>query len=276
MDGVGNGSSAQKRPRSPTSDTADAADTRDGSENAAAPKPKRLACMICRKRKLKCDGVKPSCSTCSRLGHLCAYDEVRRKSGPKRGYVKALEERLSEHSIQAGPGAHLPRPRLSSCCRPALTNPLFLEQVETLLKTQDPAAALPEQPKTVPIVIDAASGPRNSASATATSFNVANSSIGIATDRDMDRWHFNGESPQAPNMDDFNFNSNISMGMGNVGSNFTWEMIGLGLEEPLPPQETIDELYVSGSCQTANVSQRILTSPADTRYTLKRSTHPCR
>lgn len=66
--------------------------------NANVPKPKRLACMICRKRKLKCDGNKPSCSTCTRLGHSCAYDEVRRKSGPKRGYVKALEERLSERS----------------------------------------------------------------------------------------------------------------------------------------------------------------------------------
>lgn len=53
--------------------------------------------MICRKRKLKCDGIRPSCSTCSRLGHNCAYDEQRRKSGPKRGYVKALEERLSEN-----------------------------------------------------------------------------------------------------------------------------------------------------------------------------------
>lgn len=65
-------------------------------DNASVPKPKRLACMICRKRKLKCDGIRPSCSTCSRLGHNCAYDEQRRKSGPKRGYVKALEERLSE------------------------------------------------------------------------------------------------------------------------------------------------------------------------------------
>lgn len=63
--------------------------------NSTVPKPKRLACMICRKRKLKCDGLKPSCSTCTRLSHNCAYDEVRRKSGPKRGYVKALEERLS-------------------------------------------------------------------------------------------------------------------------------------------------------------------------------------
>jgi hypothetical protein len=84
----------------------------------------------------------------------------------------------------------------------------------------------------------------NSASTAAPNFSVNNPSIGIANDRDIDRWRFSGESPQPAAIDDFNFNSNMSMGMNNVGSNFTWEMIGLGLEEPLPPQETIDELYV--------------------------------
>jgi hypothetical protein len=85
---------------------ADAINTNGGGsgapipDNSSVPKPKRLACMICRKRKLKCDGVRPSCSTCSRLGHMCAYDEQRRKSGPKRGYVKALEERLSECALR--------------------------------------------------------------------------------------------------------------------------------------------------------------------------------
>lgn len=58
------------------------------------PRPKRIACVVCRKRKLRCDGSKPSCGTCARLQHDCAYDEVRRKSGPKRGYVKQLETRL--------------------------------------------------------------------------------------------------------------------------------------------------------------------------------------
>jgi hypothetical protein len=87
---------AQARTESPKDDTHPHQEVTD---NASVPKPKRLACMICRRRKLKCDGVKPSCSTCSRLGHACAYDEVRRKSGPKRGYVKALEERLSERAL---------------------------------------------------------------------------------------------------------------------------------------------------------------------------------
>jgi hypothetical protein len=75
--------------------------TTEGHEgDSTIPKPKRIACIICRKRKLKCDGSKPSCSTCTRLGHSCAYDPIRRKSGPKRGYVKALEERLSKYQCQ--------------------------------------------------------------------------------------------------------------------------------------------------------------------------------
>ncbi len=62
--------------------------------NNSVPKVKRTACVLCRKRKLRCDGGRPSCGTCARLGHECKYDEIRKKSGPKRGYVKALEARL--------------------------------------------------------------------------------------------------------------------------------------------------------------------------------------
>ncbi len=40
------------------------------------------------------------------------------------------------------------------------------------------------------------------------------------------------------------FSADLNMGMGLDDNTFTWEMIGLGLEEPLPPQDTIDELYV--------------------------------
>jgi hypothetical protein len=57
-------------------------------------RPKRNACMVCRKRKLRCDGGQPSCGTCTRLNHDCNYIESRRRSGPKRGYVKTLETRL--------------------------------------------------------------------------------------------------------------------------------------------------------------------------------------
>ena len=64
----------------------------------AASKTKRIACVVCRKRKLRCDGARPACGTCKRLSHDCAYDEKRKKSGPKRGYVKLLEARLRASS----------------------------------------------------------------------------------------------------------------------------------------------------------------------------------
>ncbi|KAB5580809.1 fungal-specific transcription factor domain-containing protein [Coniochaeta sp. 2T2.1] len=189
----------------------EAANEAGSGGNSSVPKPKRLACMICRKRKLKCDGLKPSCSTCTRLGHNCAYDEVRRKSGPKRGYVKALEERL--------------------------------KQVETLLKTQDVAPATSaEKAKNISISVDTTSKQAQPVTAPP-NFTMPEAPIGIASSRDMDRWNFNGESPQNAPIDDFNFNSNLSLGVNPMDGNFTWEMIGLGLEEPLPPQETIDELH---------------------------------
>jgi hypothetical protein len=59
-----------------------------------------------------------------------------------------------------------------------------------------------------------------------------------------ERWGLNGDSPIQPPMDDLTFTNDMNISMGIDDSTFTWEMIGLGLEEPLPPQETIDELWV--------------------------------
>lgn len=68
------------------------------AQQDSASRAKRIACVLCRKRKLRCDGARPTCSTCKRLSHDCAYDEVRKRSGPKRGYVKLLEQRLGRLS----------------------------------------------------------------------------------------------------------------------------------------------------------------------------------
>ena len=113
------------------------------------------------------------------------------------------------------------------------------EQVETLLATQDPAGTTPDSAKA------AASISRgNEKAAAKANFGVADPSINIASSRDMDRWHYNADSPPQPgSIDEFNFNSNMNMNMSNVDSQFTWEIINLGLDEPLPPQDTIDELH---------------------------------
>ncbi|OBT57440.1 hypothetical protein VE04_01871 [Pseudogymnoascus sp. 24MN13] len=201
------GQSTHKRRRS----TDDPTSPKGDNTGSGTPSIKRIACVICRKRKLKCDGSKPSCSTCKRLHHDCAYDEVRRKSGPKRGYVKALEERL--------------------------------KQVEELLKTRDPSAA--KSPDLARPTFPPANTHTSTRAMLATAnadFGVNNPDIAVVNDRDHERWHFPGDSPQ-PGLEELAFDPNLNMGGMTMDPTFTWEMIGLGLDEPLPPQETIDELH---------------------------------
>lgn len=121
----------------------------------------------------------------------------------------------------------------------SLTRVGTVEQVETLLKTQDPPAA----PKPVvhvapPVTVN--SDPKiNSSLSTPVNLTVNDPSISLAAGADIDQWNFHGDSspqPPQPAGDTFDFNA-IPM-----QNSFTWEMIGLGLEEPLPPQESIDEL----------------------------------
>ncbi|KAF7951445.1 hypothetical protein EAE96_006754 [Botrytis aclada] len=182
-------------------DTGNMAGGIDGNGgDSTVPKPKRIACIICRKRKLKCDGSKPSCSTCTRLGHDCAYDPVRRKSGPKRGYVKALEERL--------------------------------KQVENMLKSQEPATTTTT---TSPSTSNASGAGLRTAPTP--DLNVSSPNIGV----DGERWRYNNDAQ--PTLNAMGFSANIGMGMGLDDFPSTWEMIGLGIEEPLPLQEVIDELH---------------------------------
>ena len=40
------------------------------------------SCVRCRKRKVKCDSLKPSCSTCLRGGLTCVYLPARKRGPP--------------------------------------------------------------------------------------------------------------------------------------------------------------------------------------------------
>ncbi|GKZ29058.1 hypothetical protein AbraIFM66950_002795 [Aspergillus brasiliensis] len=179
-------------PSQPQQNTADEAEASIATEyhdlsSHYIPRPKRIACVLCRRRKLRCDGKRPSCGTCSRLGHECIFDEVRKKSGPKRGYVKQLEARLA--------------------------------QVENLLKNQ--GAQVQQSQGNSPIA------------------SVTNNLTGAL-----------GTSPQdGVQMSSPEGNTNPTFPAlchaGAASSNETeGRLISLGLEEPLPTQEVIDELQV--------------------------------
>jgi hypothetical protein len=145
-----------------------------------------------------------------------------------------------------------------------------LEQVEEMLKTQEPASKTPDMSRPSFPLSNAAHSHNSGLLGTPNAdFGVTNPDIGVVNDRDHERWHFPGDSPQPP-MEDMTFDPNLNMTM-TMDPTFTWEMIGLGLDEPLPPQETIDELYVISS-----LLQILCSFGVGIKFTSRKYTHHCR
>jgi len=208
-----------RQPNFPSTGSNKSSNKAEGAMNHDQPgqaKQKRVACVICRKRKLKCDGERPSCGTCSRLNHKCAYDEVRRKSGPKRGYVKELEARLGMSSLHV----RLERANMSGSTA----------QVETQLKKD--SGSPPPAPST-----QSPAMPTNTTQSATSYIAYDGGSINVDMAMPMDGLLSTANnfvaSPSANMIPDIDLA---------IDENFSWEMIGLGLEEPLPTQEAVDEL----------------------------------
>jgi hypothetical protein len=133
---------------------------------------------------------------------------VRKKSGPKRGYVKLLEARL-----RTCPFLKLAVIKLTSA---------QIEQVETLLKNQEST----EQNKDAP--------PHDTTSA-----YVANTlKRGPAITGDTAPVAF--QESALPGHD--GYQTSASANAHAAQGEFPWEMIGLGLDEPLPPQDVMNDL----------------------------------
>lgn len=111
------------------------------------------------------------------------------------------------------------------------------------MKTQEAARQGADGTPIAPNTVDGggSSQPSQHAAAAAANFNIPDPSHGIPAGGGMDQWQFHGD-PARGGLDDFNLGNNLGLGVNSMGADFTWEMIGLGLEEPLPPQDTIDEL----------------------------------
>lgn len=59
------------------------------SNNQSRPKRQRvsIACDCCRKKKIKCDGKKPSCTNCVNNTLECVYTKPERKPKPRKRYL---------------------------------------------------------------------------------------------------------------------------------------------------------------------------------------------
>ncbi|KAI8914270.1 hypothetical protein EDD86DRAFT_178170, partial [Gorgonomyces haynaldii] len=54
------------------------------------------ACDGCNKKKIRCDGTRPSCHICIEAKTECTYSRVLKKRGPRAGYIEELEARVKE------------------------------------------------------------------------------------------------------------------------------------------------------------------------------------
>src|SRR3569833_87470 len=77
--------------------------TSPGEETTQKPKikPRRhaIACISCRKRKMRCDGTQPRCNACVVRSVPCEYKTIDRRAGTKKGYIAVLGSKLSQSSV---------------------------------------------------------------------------------------------------------------------------------------------------------------------------------
>ncbi|XEV05431.1 hypothetical protein FSHL1_010718 [Fusarium sambucinum] len=82
--------------------TGSSATTATRRQASARPgKARSLACRQCRDRKIRCDGARPVCDSCSRRGlcaEQCIYPEIEHEGSiaSSRSYIRALQKRVQE------------------------------------------------------------------------------------------------------------------------------------------------------------------------------------
>lgn len=64
--------------------------TKAGKDRKRLP----LACIACRRKKIKCSGEKPSCQHCSKSRIPCVYKVTQRRATPRTDYMGMLDKRL--------------------------------------------------------------------------------------------------------------------------------------------------------------------------------------
>lgn len=64
--------------------------TKAGRERKRLP----LACIACRRKKIRCSGEKPACKHCTRSRIPCVYKVTTRKAAPRTDYMAMLDKRL--------------------------------------------------------------------------------------------------------------------------------------------------------------------------------------
>jgi hypothetical protein len=96
-----------------------------------SPAARHLACALCRDRKVKCDGGRPSCQRCVKVGKNCVYHATPSASRAElQETIRSLSERIGRWSTE-------PSSVPINCCRRANRNgPEQTEAYQLALMTQ--------------------------------------------------------------------------------------------------------------------------------------------
>ncbi|KAF7554834.1 hypothetical protein G7046_g6702 [Stylonectria norvegica] len=103
-DGTDLGLSKMKDEKSDSAPAWSELKTKAGKERKRLP----LACIACRRKKIRCSGEKPACKHCSRSHIPCLYKVTARKAAPRTDYMVMLDRRLKrmeERMVKAVPKA---------------------------------------------------------------------------------------------------------------------------------------------------------------------------
>ncbi|KAI8943561.1 hypothetical protein NX059_001558 [Plenodomus lindquistii] len=91
-DNDGNHSTTSRKSKDDSQDTPQWSEmkTKAGKERKRLP----LACIACRRKKIRCSGEKPACKHCLRSRIPCVYKVTTRKAAPRTDYMAMLDKRL--------------------------------------------------------------------------------------------------------------------------------------------------------------------------------------
>jgi len=93
LNGPNDGTDLGGKPKEDKTDTAppwSELKTKAGKERKRLP----LACIACRRKKIRCSGEKPACKHCLRSRIPCVYKVTARKAAPRTDYMAMLDKRL--------------------------------------------------------------------------------------------------------------------------------------------------------------------------------------
>ncbi|KAG7115655.1 Abscisic acid cluster transcription factor abl7 like protein [Verticillium longisporum] len=95
-----------------------------------------MNCKSCRKRKIKCNRLRPACEACQVFQCPCIYDAVPKKRGPKTDVLEALLKRVDGLEAKKQPLLQDHAAVIPSAARSReVSSPPQLYQAETLDET---------------------------------------------------------------------------------------------------------------------------------------------